>query len=412
MASDLHRTATTIYLCYVPILEDSTGAGRVGLAVANIQSFCIFARANAIFVGFSIKIQKKISMKKYKLLSVILLGVAMVGCDHSKKNEEKYFSFDESRFKDHYVVGEKVSVAILNAQNKKIDSIVYYLNDQNVTSKKGTESISFDLNGKKLGYQNLKALIYFDGETTGEEVTGRVEVVSAVQPKLLNYTVVNTYPHDPKAFTEGLEFYRDTLIESTGQKGTSYFRKLNHKTGQVYKQVDLQPQFFGEGITVVNGKIFQLTWQDNTGFIYDANTLKLEKTFNYSKAIEGWGMTNDGKTIYESDGTEKIWLMDPATQKIGDYINVYSGSNKIKAINELEWINGKIYGNIWQKDAIAVIDPATGSVEAVLNLADLRKKVTSANAEVLNGIAYNPKTKTIFVTGKYWDKMFEIKVTD
>jgi len=351
-------------------------------------------------------------MKKYKLLSVILLGVAMVGCDHSKKNEEKYFSFDESRFKDHYVVGEKVSVAILNAQNKKIDSIVYYLNDQNVTSKKGTESISFDLNGKKLGYQNLKALIYFDGETTGEEVTGRVEVVSAVQPKLLNYTVVNTYPHDPKAFTEGLEFYRDTLIESTGQKGTSYFRKLNHKTGQVYKQVDLQPQFFGEGITVVNGKIFQLTWQDNTGFIYDANTLKLEKTFNYSKAIEGWGMTNDGKTIYESDGTEKIWLMDPATQKIGDYINVYSGSNKIKAINELEWINGKIYGNIWQKDAIAVIDPATGSVEAVLNLADLRKKVTSANAEVLNGIAYNPKTKTIFVTGKYWDKMFEIKVTD
>lgn len=351
-------------------------------------------------------------MKKHNLLSVILLGISIISCDHSKKNEEKYFSFDDSKFKEHYVAGETVPVGILNLQNKKIDSIVYYLNDKSIASKKGMESVPFDLKNTKLGYQNLKALVYFDGETIGEEVTGRVELVSAVEPKLLSYTVVNTYPHDEKAFTEGLEFYRDTLIESTGQKGTSYFRKLNYKTAEVYKQVDLQPQYFGEGITVVNGKIFQLTWQDNTGFIYDANTLKLEKSFHYSKQIEGWGMTNDGKMIYESDGTEKIWLMDPATQKIGDYINVYSGSSKIKAINELEWINGKIYGNIWQKDAIAVIDPATGSVEAVLNLADLRKKVTSAHAEVLNGIAYNPKTKTIFVTGKYWDKIFEIRVNE
>jgi glutamine cyclotransferase len=212
------------------------------------------------------------------------------------------------------------------------------------------------------------------------------------------------------AFTEGFEFYRDTLIESTGQKGASHFRKYDYITGKVHKQVNMDSQYFGEGITVINNKIYQLTWQSNVGFIYDANTLKQIKTFPYDKPIEGWGMTNDGKHIYQSDGTEKIWKMNPETQKMEDYINVYTNTNKIKSINELEWIDGKIYGNIWQKDAIAVINPITGAVEGVLNLAGLRSKIKFAGAEVLNGIAYNPKTKTIFVTGKNWDKMFEIRV--
>jgi glutamine cyclotransferase len=140
--------------------------------------------------------------------------------------------------------------------------------------------------------------------------------------------------------------------------------------------------------------------------------LKLEKTFSYDKPIEGWGMTNDGKYIYQSDGTEKIWKMDPATQKMIDYVNVYSKSSKIKSVNELEYISGKIYGNIWQKDAIAIINPENGKVEGILNLADLRKLVKNKTAEVLNGIAYNPKTKTIFVTGKNWDKLFEISVSE
>jgi glutamine cyclotransferase len=239
-----------------------------------------------------------------------------------------------------------------------------------------------------------------------------VELVSSVQPKLLKYAIVNTYPHDTLSFTEGLEFYKDTLYESTGQKGASYFRKYDYKTGKIYKQIDLDAKYFGEGITFLNDKLYQLTWQEKTGFIYDAKTLKLEKTFAYDKDIEGWGMTNDGKYIYQTDKTEKIWKMDPATQKMIDYINVYSGSSKIKSINELEWINGKIYTNVWQKDAIAVVNPANGAVEGILDLSSLRKLVKNTTAEVLNGIAYNPKTKTIFVTGKNWDKMFEITVSE
>lgn len=347
-------------------------------------------------------------MKKYNLFGTILLTALLGACGPSKNENEVLFSFDTAALKDVYKSTETASLSILNQQNKKIDSIIYYANDVKIETRTGLEKVALPMSGKKLGYQNLKALIYFEGENV--ETTARIELLSDVEPKLLNYTIVNTFNHDKEAFTQGLEFYRDTLIESTGQKGGSHFRKYDYKTGKIFKQVNLENEYFGEGITVINNKIFQLTWQSNIGFIYDANSLKKIKSFTYDKPIEGWGLTNDGKYIYQSDGTEKIWKMNPDTQKLEDYINVYTNTNKIKSINELEWIDGKIYGNIWQKDAIAVINPQTGAVEGVLNLADLRKQVKNENAEVLNGIAYNSKTKTIFVTGKNWDKMFEIRV--
>ena len=349
-------------------------------------------------------------MMKRNVLSVILLGLFVTACVDKAKENETLFSFNTNVFKEQYQPSESLSLEVLNAQKKKIDSIVYYVNDQKIASKKGLEKVMYPLAGKKFGYQNLKAAVYFDGDY--EEATTRVELVSDIEPKLLNYEIINTYPHDTLSFTEGFEFFRDTLMESTGtpEGRSGYFRKYNYKTGQAYKQVNLEPQYFGEGITVLNNKVYQLTWQSNVGFIYDANTLKRLKTFNFDKKIEGWGMTNDGKNIYQSDGTEKIWTMNPETQKMINSINVYTNSNKIKSINELEWIDGKIYGNIWQKDAIAIINPTTGAVEGVLNLAGLRSKIKYAHADVLNGIAYNPKTKTIFVTGKNWDKMFEIKV--
>lgn len=349
-------------------------------------------------------------MKNHKALSIILLGLIMGSCGDSKKDNATYFSFNTSAIKGQYQPDESLTLEILNTQNKKVDSIIYYINEEKIGSKKGLEKISFDLKNKKYGYQNIKALIYFEGENV--ETDTRIELVSDIQPKLLTYKIVNTFAHDTLAFTEGLEFYRDTLIESTGQKGASHIRKYDYKTGKVYNQVNLEGKYFGEGVTVLNNKIYQLTWQENTGFIYNADTWKIEKTFPFDKKIEGWGMTNDGENIYQSDGTEKIWVMNPETQKMLDYINVYTNTKKIKSINELEWINGKIYGNIWQKDAIAVINPKTGAVEAVLDLADLRKQVKNADAEVLNGIAYHPKNKTLFVTGKNWDKIFEIKVSE
>ena len=351
-------------------------------------------------------------MKNYNFLSVILLGITIISCGDTKKLDSTLFSFDDSKFKELYQSQDVLELGILNPNSKEIDSVVYYVNDKNIGSKKGLDKISFALKDQKLGYQNLKAVVYFEGENS--EATTRIELVSNIEPKLLKYIIVNTYPHDTTSFTEGLEFYKDTLYESTGS-GTdskSYLRKYDYKTGKVYNQINLDSQYFGEGITILNGKIYQLTWQEKTGFIYNADTWKLEKTFTYDKDIEGWGMTNDGKYIYQTDKTEKIWRMDPATQKMIDYVNVYSGSFKIKSINELEWINGKIYTNVWQKDLIAVLDPKTGAVEGVLDMSGLRKFINAGPNDVLNGIAYNPKTKTIFITGKNWDKMFEIKVSE
>lgn len=351
-------------------------------------------------------------MKVYNPLITILLALNLAGCSKSQKEKESFFSFDENALKPMYQATDKVVLNLLNTKNKTIDSVAYFVNYKRISSVKGNGKFTLDLSGKKLGYQNLKAVVYFDGDTISTKT--RVEVASGIVPKLLKYTIVNTYPHDINAFTEGFEFFRDTLMESTGTPAgyKGYFAKIDYKTGKVFKKVALDPKYFGEGITVINNKIYQLTWTSATGFIYDANTLKKLKTFPFDKKIEGWGMTNDGKNIYQSDGTEKIWTMNPETQKMVDFINVYTNDSKIKSVNELEWINGKIYGNIWQKDAIAIINPQSGAVEAVLDLTALKANIKNPKADVLNGIAYNKKTNTIFVTGKNWDKMFEIKVSE
>jgi glutamine cyclotransferase len=349
-------------------------------------------------------------MKKYNFLTFILLGFTILSCSDKKNNDTPLFSFDESKLKEQYLPQEILELSIRNTNAKTVDSITYFVNDKKIGAKKGLEKLTFELKNQKLGYQNLKAEIYFEGEKT--ETTSRIELTSPIQPSLLKYKIINTYPHDPTSFTEGLEFFRDTLYESTGLNGKSYLRKYDFKTAKVFKQIDLDQQYFGEGITIIKDKIYQLTWKEKTGFIYNVNTFKLEKTFAYEKDIEGWGMTNDGTNIYQTDGTEKIWKKNPTTQKMIDYVNVYSGSNKIPSINELEWINGKIFCNVWQKDAIAIVNPNSGAVENILDLSNLRTKIQSPNAEVLNGIAYNPTTKTIFVTGKNWDKTFEIIVFD
>lgn len=344
-------------------------------------------------------------MKKHNLLAIIILLTVFTGCGGDKIN---LFSINETNFKLLYHAGDPISLLVDNKKEKTIDSVAYYINEEKIGTSKGNTALNFTFQNKKLGYQNIKAIVYFEGDKY--ETSTRVEMVSNIEPKLLNFTIINTYPHDNKAFTEGFEFYNGFLYESTGHNGESTIRKTDYKTGKVLQKVDLDAKYFGEGITFINGKVFQLSWQSNTGFIYSAENLKLEKTFTYDKKIEGWGMTNDSKFIYQSDGTEKIWKMNPENQKMLDFINVYTNTSKIKSINELEWIDGKIYANVWQKDAIMIVDPISGAVESVIDLSSLRTKVKATEEDTLNGIAYNPATKTIFVTGKNWDKVFEITI--
>lgn len=356
-------------------------------------------------------------MKKYNFLFIILLSVILSQCGGAKKEINSLFTFDTTQFKEQYQSQESIDLTLLNPNSLRVDSVVYYVNETKIGTTKGLDKLTINLKGQKLGYQNLKAIVYYEGELS--EASDRVELVSNIEPKLLQYTIVNTYPHDIQAYTQGLEFYRDTLYEGTGNgsgpsgnKGISSLRKTNYKTGEIFKKIELSEQYFGEGITILNNKVYQLTWLNNEGYVYNADTFKKEKTLPYYKKMEGWGLTSDGKSLYMTDSSETIHILNPETFVETGSINVYSLANKVKAVNELEWIDGKIYGNVYQKDAIAVINPNTGAVEGILNLADLKTKISQLpDTDVLNGIAYNPKTKTIFVTGKNWDKMFEIKIT-
>ncbi len=345
-------------------------------------------------------------MKNYKSLAVILLTQFIISCGGTK---EELFSINENKLKTQYTNKDNLIIDILNLKNTKIDKIDFIINGKSVVAAKLDKGFALDIKNEKLGYHYVKSIVYFDGTT--ELDSTRIEIVSDFEPKLLSYTIVNTYPHDTEAYTQGLEFYNGILYEGTGQRGSSTLRKTNYRTGKVDLKVDLDTRYFGEGITFLNDKVYQLTWEESTALVYDAKTLQKIKELPYSKKMEGWGLTNDGKHLYQSDGSEKIYKLDAENLNVIDYINVYSKDIKVKELNELEWVDGKIYSNVYQKNVIVVINPTTGSIEGVLNLAELENKTTPLpNRNVLNGIAYNSNSKTFFVTGKNWDKMFEIKI--
>ena len=210
-----------------------------------------------------------------------------------------------------------------------------------------------------------------------------------------------------------MEFYKDTLYESTGLNGKSSIRKVDYKTGKVLKKVKLSDVYFGEGLTILNNKLYQLTWRSGDGLVYDVNTFERLETFKYNNSKEGWGLCNDGEKIYKSDGTQKIWILNPETLEEESYIQPVTNKSTITKLNELEWVEGKIYANTWQKDGVVIIDPKTGDVEGLIDFRGLREKVTQhKKLDVLNGIAYNPDTKKLYVTGKNWDKLFEVKIVE
>jgi len=223
------------------------------------------------------------------------------------------------------------------------------------------------------------------------------------------YKVVNTYPHDRSAFTEGLVFEDGVLYEGTGLRGYSNLRRVKLETGEILQICELPPQFFGEGVTLYGNKIIQLTWQSHIGFVYDKYSFKLLQEFNYPD--EGWGITHNGKHLIMSDGTETLHFLDPETFEEISQIEVSANNIPVTRINELEYIQGEIYANIWQTERIARIDPLTGQVIGWIDLKGiLSLKNDSETVDVLNGIAYDLKNSRLFMTGKFWPKLFEIEL--
>lgn len=228
---------------------------------------------------------------------------------------------------------------------------------------------------------------------------------------IYGFVVKNTYPHDPGAFTQGLFFRDGQLYETTGQKGQSSLRKVDLKSGKVLQKKDLAAEYFGEGSTAVGDTIISLTWQSNVGFLFDAKTFTLKGRFNYKG--EGWGLASDAQHVYMSDGSADIRVLDPKTLDEQRRIHVTAEGKPITELNELEFVDGQIFANVWGTDVIARIDPSTGNVVAWINLTGLlppAQRGTASVDAVLNGIAYEPKGHHLYVTGKLWPKLFEIEL--
>ncbi|TMC17460.1 MAG: glutaminyl-peptide cyclotransferase [Chloroflexi bacterium] len=234
-------------------------------------------------------------------------------------------------------------------------------------------------------------------------------IARADEVPVYTYEVVNSWPHLKTHFTQGLVYYDGKLYESTGQYGSSLLCRLDLKSGEVKKKVDVDRQYFAEGMTILGDRIFQLTWQAHKGFIYDLKDFKRLGEFVYDG--EGWGLTNDGQSLIMSDGTDKLRFIDPQSFSVLRTVEVLDKGQPLLDLNELEYIKGEIYANIWHSDRIVRIDPSSGRITAWVDLTGLRQPEDADDSDnVLNGIAYDSKNDRLFVTGKRWSKLYEIRL--
>ncbi len=349
-------------------------------------------------------------MNKFNLLLLFILNFLIFSCGSNNGNKKSDFSLQINENKSEFKLNDELKASILNTKNKNIDSVSYYFNDLYLKSSKDG-NFNLNLDEMRLGNQLLKAIVYSEEST--DTLSRSIQILNTKAPVLYTYEVINSYPHDITSYTQGLEFHGDILYESVGQYGKSKLRKVDLESGEVLKEIKLDDQYFAEGITILGDKLYQLTWQEGEGFIYDLDSFERTGTFGYNQSKEGWGLCNNGQKIFKSDGTEKIWILDPETLAEKSYIQPTTHKSVSTKFNELEWVDGKIYANTYQKDGVAIINPENGAIEGLINFSDLRDKVTQHNKlDVLNGIAYNPETNKLYVTGKNWDKIFEVKIME
>lgn len=292
-----------------------------------------------------------------------------------------------------------------------VDSIIYTIDGALVSSMLNSDSVTLDTDTFVFGNKTLSARVYKDGRET---VAHSNIVIVPQAPRYYSFRVVNEYPHDPNAFTQGLEYHNGYLYESTGQyHGKSSLRRTNPETGEVLKKINLADRFFGEGLTIVGDRIIQLTWMENTGFVYDLQTFDKIREFQYGQAKEGWGICFDGERLIMSDGTNRLYFLNKDTYEEEYTVDVFNHQGPRKSLNELEYIDGKVFANVYGEDIIVIINPTTGAIEGEINLLGIypeKDKLDHDNE--LNGIAYDRETNRLFVTGKNWAKLFEIELID
>lgn len=339
-------------------------------------------------------------------LLVILISFVIFSCKQEKKAETAAVQkipvavTAKSRFK----IGDSIAIGFTQPV---AELTIKYNGGEIKNSKPVSDSIFVKAESEKTGWKQL----IVSGTTKSKVAfsdTLSVELVSDIAPKEMAYSVLSSYPHQKTSFTEGLEFYKGELYESTGENGKSLLLKIDLKTGATIKSVPLTDQYFGEGLTIVNDKIYQLTWTTGVGFRYNMD-FTLDKTFTYY--TQGWGMTHHDSTIIMGDGSNKLYFFNTEFQKTGE-VEIYDNKGPVLKINELEYVDGYVFANIWETDRIIQIDLETGKVVATMDMKKIiPAEVDQTGSSVLNGIAHQPLENAFYITGKNWPTLFKIRVS-
>jgi glutamine cyclotransferase len=347
----------------------------------------------------------------FPLLLIFCLFITSFSCSNTPKRSRKPVStITIQPNKKSYVFGEKVSLQIkTKLKNGEIENIKVYYKNHLLKESKALDFVVDGVELNTLGRSNFKVeAVKKDGLKNTKTKT--ITAVSDITPKSLTYKVVKNYPHSKKYYTQGLEFHNGFLYEGTGENGSSGIYKVNLSNGNAVQSYSMKDKYFGEGITILNDKIYQLTYRAQKGFIYDLKDLSLIDSFQY-KSKQGWGLTNDGTNLIMSDGTQVLTWLNPNDLSVIKRIEVANNKEIIQNINELEYIDGTIYANIYQTEIIVQIKPETGKIISEINMAGLINMYHNQTDRIdyMNGIAYDKKSDRIFVTGKLWPKLFEVE---
>jgi len=353
-------------------------------------------------------------IKKYNLPFYLIAILIVISCDIEKKIEspriKSYLKIISPNSNEIIIKNDSIRINIISdSKEKSIKESTLLLNKDTFNFK---NKINISTNNLlRYGRYNIKISTLFDDGSV-EDKSKNIFLYPDQKPKELEYELIKIITHDPETYTQGLLIDESKyLIESSGQYGKSFIKKVDMESNIIINKLMIDKKLFAEGITVYDDKLYMLTWKSNKGLILDKNTLELIGEFNYS--TEGWGLTTIDDNLVMSDGTEKLFFIDPKSFKINNYIEVYDNNGKVENINEMEYINDKIYANIYGKDIIAIINYKTGEVENIINLEGLLNRENyNTNIDVMNGIAYNLENESILVTGKWWPSMFEIKIKE
>ena len=344
------------------------------------------------------------------MLLFLFLVFSLIACKDgaSGRIKQKGFVVEAPLNKSTFAINDTISFSI--AEKKPVDSMLISTSGKRLFKSEGPVKIKLPASPFGMGREELTVQAWFeDGSTDKQSLS--LTIVSDIKPEEKSFKVVNIYPHEPSDYTQGLLIHEGFLYESTGLYGKSHMKKRRLHSGSLEVQTELDKKYFGEGLTLLNDELYQLTWKSNKLFVYNTD-LEKKRELDLKGISEAWGLADDGEELILSDGSNKLYRLNPLDLSITGTLGVYDDKGAVSPLNELEYVNGLLYANVYQTDKIAVINPESGKVVAYITKINelLRPEDIHREIGVLNGIAYNPENAHFYITGKNWPKLFEIEL--